>query len=166
VLDHVVLRLVCENPQHGFAISKELDADESLATVMKVRRSLVYRSINSLEAAGFIRPSKTEAGVQGSERTVYSPTTRGRMTSAKWLESIVEHPRDARIELLAKFVLRSRANLSNKGLAKRQRDLFSVFAQEFKAKEKAAVPSTKLVARWKYESIHAMIRLLDSVIDE
>jgi len=166
VLDHVVLRLVCEKPQHGFAISKELDADESLVTVMKVRRPLVYRSINSLEAAGLIRPSKTEAGVQGSERTVYSPTARGKTTSAKWLESIVEHPRDARIELLAKFVLRSRANLTNKGLAKRQRDLFSVFAQEFKAKEKAAEPNTKLVARWRYESIHAMIRLLDSVIDE
>jgi hypothetical protein len=56
--------------------------------------------------------------------------------------------------------------LTNKCLAKRQRDLFSVFAQEFKAKEKAAEPNTKLVARWRYESIHAMIRLLDSVIDE
>jgi len=133
---------------------------------MKVRRPLVYRSINSLEAAGLIRPSKTEAGIKGSERTVYCPTTRGKTTSAKWLESIVEHPRDARIELLAKFVLRSRASLSNKGLAKRQRDFFSVFAQEFKAKEKAAGPNTKLVARWRYESIHAMIRLLDSVIDE
>ena len=166
VLDYVVLRLVCEKPQHGFAISKELDADESLVTVMKVRRPLVYRSINSLEAAGLIRPSKTEAGDQGSERTVYSPTARGKATSAEWLESIVEHPRDARIELLAKFVLRGRANLSNKGLAKRQRDLFSVFAQELKTKEKVAEPNTKLVARWRYESIHAMIRLLDSVIDE
>jgi PadR family transcriptional regulator AphA len=165
VLDHVVLRLVCEKPQHGFAISKELDADESLVTVMKVRRPLVYRSINSLEAAGLIRPSKTEAGDQGSERTVYSPTARGKATSAEWLESIVEHPRDARIELLAKFVLRSRANMSNKGLAKRQREIFSVFAQEFKAKEKVAERNTKLVARWRYESIHAMIRLLDSVID-
>ena len=166
VLDHIVLTLVCEKPQHGFAISKELDTDESLVAVMKVRRPLVYRSINSLEAAGLIRPSKTEAGVQGSERTVYSPTARGKTTSAKCLVSIVEHPRDARIELLAKFVLRSRANLTNKGLATRQRDLFSVFALEFKAKEKAAEPNTKLVARWRYESIHAMIRLLDSVIDE
>lgn len=166
VLDHVVLRLVCEHPQHGFAISKELDADESLATVMKVRRPLVYRSINSLETAGLIRPLKTEAGAHGSERTVYSPTARGKTMSAKWLESIVEHPRDARIELLVKFALRSRANMSITSLAKRQRDHFLVFAQEFKAKEKAAKPNTKLVARWRCESIHAMIRLLDSVIDE
>jgi len=166
VLDHVVLTLVCEKPKHGFAISKELDADESLVTVMKIRRPLVYRSINSLEAAGLIRPSKTEAGAQGSERTVYSPTARGKATSAEWLESIVEHPRDARIELLVKFALRSRANMPNEDLAKRQRDLFSVFAQEFKAKEKVADPNTKLVARWRYESIHAMMRLLDSVIDE
>jgi hypothetical protein len=56
--------------------------------------------------------------------------------------------------------------MPNEDLAKRQRDLFSVFAQEFKAKEKVADPNTKLVARWRYESIHAMMRLLDSVIDE
>jgi len=165
VLDHIVLALICEKPQHGFAISKELDADESLVTVMKVRRPLVYRSINSLEAAGLIKPTKTEAGAQGSERTVYSPTSRGKAASTEWLNTIVEHPRDARIELLAKFVLRSRINLPNVTLAKRQRDLFSTFAQEFKAKERAAAANTKLVARWRYESIHAMIRLLDSVID-
>ena len=164
VLDHIVLTLVCEKPLHGFAISKELDTDESLVAVMKVRRPLVYRSINSLEAAGLIKPTKTEAGVQGSERTVYSPTARGKTTSTEWLESIVEHPRDARIELLAKFVLRGRSNMSNTRLAKRQRDLFSTFAKDFKVRERSADPNTKLVARWRYESINAMIRLLDSVI--
>ena len=151
---------------HGFAISKELDADESLVTVMKVRRPLVYRSINCLEAAGLIKPTKTEAGVQGSERTVYSTTSRGKAESTQWLNSIVEHPRDARIELLAKFVLRTRSGLSNTSLAKRQRNLFSTFAQEFKLRERSTDANTKLVARWRYESIDAMIRLLDSVIEE
>jgi PadR family transcriptional regulator AphA len=116
VLDHIVLALICEKPQHGFAISKELDTDESLVSVMKVRRPLVYRSINSLETAGLVKPTKTEAGTQGSERTVYSPTARGKATSAEWLDSIVDHPRDARIELLAKFVLRGRSNMSNTAL--------------------------------------------------
>ena len=164
VLDHIVLALICEEPQHGFAISKELDSDESLVAVMNVRRPLVYRSINSLEAAGLIRPTKTEAGVQGSKRTVYSPTARGKKSSSQWLNSIVKHPRDARIELLAKFVLRSRSNMSNTSLANKQRDLFTTFAQEFKTIEKTASANTKLVARWRYESITAMIRLLDSVI--
>ena len=95
---------------------------------------------------------------------MYSPTARGKTTSAEWLESIVEHPRDARIELLAKFVLRGRSNMSNTRLAKRQRDLFSTFAKEFKTRERSADLNTKLVARWRYESINAMIRLLDSVI--
>jgi DNA-binding PadR family transcriptional regulator len=164
VLDHIVLALICEKPQHGFAISKELDTDESLVSVMKVRRPLVYRSINSLETAGLVKPTKTEAGTQGSERTVYSPTARGKATSDEWLDSIVDHPRDARIELLAKFVLRGRSNMSNISLAKRQRELFSTFAKDFKVREHSADPNTKLVARWRYESINAMIRLLDSVI--
>jgi len=164
VLDHIVLALINEKPQHGFAIAKELSADESLVAVLNVRRPLVYRSINSLEAAGLIRPTKTEAGRQGSERTVYSPTTSGKSTSKAWLDSIVEHPRDARIELLAKFVLRDRADLSNVGLARRQRKLFAEFAQDFKTKEQNAAPNSKLVSRWRFESIQAMIRLLDSVI--
>ena len=165
VLDHIVLALLNEKPQHGFAIAKELVADESLQAVLTVRRPLVYRSINSLEAAGLIRPTKTEAGQQGSERTVYSPTSQGVSVSKSWLGSIVEHPRDARIELLAKFMLRDRAKLSNVGLAKRQRKLFAQFAYEFKQKEREAATNSKLVLRWRYESIHAMIRLLDSVID-
>jgi hypothetical protein len=80
------------------------------------------------------------------------------------MDSIVEHPRDARIELLAKFVLRDRANLSNVGLARRQRKLFAEFAQDFKTKEQNAAPNSKLVSRWRFENIQAMIRLLDSVI--
>ena len=164
VLDHIVLALINEKPQHGFAIAKELSADESLVAVLNVRRPLVYRSINSLEAAGLILPTKTEAGRQGSERTVYSPTAKGKSTSKAWLDNIVEHPRDARIELLAKFVLRDRANLSNVGLARRQRKLFAEFAQDFKTKEQNAAPNSKLVSRWRFESIQAMIRLLDSVI--
>lgn len=164
VLDHIVLALINEQPQHGFAVAKELSADESLAAVMTVRRPLVYRSINSLVAAGLIRPRKTEAGKQGSERTVYSTTTTGKAVSKTWLNSIVDHPRDARIELLAKFVLRNRAKLSNVSLAKRQRTLFTKFANEFKSKEREATPESKLVARWRYESIQAMIRLLDSVV--
>lgn len=163
VLDHIVLALICEKPQHGFAISKELDSDESLVAVLKVRRPLVYRSINSLEEAKLIKPSRTEAGIQGSQRTVLSATTSGKHATATWLNSIVDHPRDARIELLAKFVLRTRLGLPNTTLASQQRDLFSVFATEFKSKERNADPSTKLVAKWRYESICAMIRLLDSV---
>lgn len=159
-----MLALICEKPQHGFAISKELDSDESLVAVLNVHRPLVYRSINSLEAARLIKPTRTEAGVQGSKRTVYSPTARGKTTTSQWLNSIVDHPRDARIELLAKFVLRSRSRMSNISLAKKQRNLFTKFAQEFKAKEKTAAANTRLVARWRYESITAMIRLLDSVI--
>jgi hypothetical protein len=54
--------------------------------------------------------------------------------------------------------------LSNTSLAKRQRNLFSTFAQEFKLRERSKDANTKLVARWRYESIDAMIRLLDSVI--
>jgi uncharacterized lipoprotein YddW (UPF0748 family) len=50
------------------------------------------------------------------------------------------------------------------GLARRQRKLFAEFAQDFKTKEQNAAPNSKLVSRWRFENIQAMIRLLDSVI--
>ena len=123
VLDQIVLAIIGEKPQHGFAVSKELETDPSLSAVIRARRPLVYRSINSLVNAKLIRETKTEPGDQGSPRVVYATTATGKNTTTKWLNDTVDHPRDARIELLAKFVLRNRRAMNSKQLATRQRKL-------------------------------------------
>ncbi len=65
MLDQIVLAIIGEKPQHGFAVSKELETDPSLSAVLRARRPLVYRSINSLVEAKLIRETKTEPGDQG-----------------------------------------------------------------------------------------------------
>ena len=163
VLDQIVLAIIGEKPLHGFAISKALEHDPSLAAVIRIRRPLVYRSINCLLEAKLIRESKTEPGDQGSQRVIYTATTSGKLASATWLNAVVEHPRDARIELLAKFVLRSRRNLKNQNLAKRQKKLFERQATKLQISASLATDDVRLVSLWRVENINAMIRLLDAV---
>ena len=163
VLDQIVLAIIGEKPRHGFAVSKELERDPSLSAVIRIRRPLVYRSINCLLSAKLIRETKVEPGDQGSQRVVYTVTASGKLASTKWLNEVVEHPRDARIELLAKFVLRSRRNLKNQQLAKRQKKLFERQAAKLRASANSATDDVRLVALWRVENINAMIRLLDVV---
>jgi len=163
VLDQMVLAIIGEAPKHGFAISKELEHDPSLAAVIRIRRPLVYRSINCLLAAKLIRESKVEPGDQGSQRVIYMATAIGKAASTTWLNAVVEHPRDARIELLAKFVLRSRRKLKNQQLAKRQKKLFELQAAKLKISAEMATDDVRLVSLWRVENINAMIRLLDAV---
>ncbi len=163
VLDQIVLAIIGEKPQHGFAVSKELERDPSLSAVIRIRRPLVYRSINYLLSAKLIRETKVEPGDQGSQRVVYTVTASGKHVGTTWLNEVVEHPRDARIELLAKFVLRSRRNLKNQQLAKRQKKLFENQASKLQASANSATDEVRLVSLWRVENINAMIRLLDAV---
>lgn len=163
VLDQIVLAIIGEKPQHGFAISKELDNDPSLAAVVRIRRPLVYRSINCLLDAKLIRESKIEPGDQGSQRVIFTVTSTGKLVSTTWLNEVVDHPRDARIELLAKFVLRNRRNLKNQQLAKRQKKLFERQVAKLQVSANLATDDVRLVSLWRVENINAMIRLLDAV---
>ena len=163
VLDQIVLAIIGEKPRHGFAVSKELETDPSLSAVIRARRPLVYRSINSLVDAKLIRETKTEPGDQGSPRVIYAATATGKSKTTKWLNDTVNHPRDARIELLAKFVLRNRRNLTNQQLAKRQKKLFENQAAKLQVSTNLATDDVRLVSLWRVENINAMIRLLEAV---
>src|SRR5262245_47571816 len=107
--DSVVLGLIAEHPRHGFAVARELRADASIGQIWTVHRPLVYRAIDHLARAELVEPTHTEPGEQGPDRTVYRVTRRGRERHRRWLEHPVEHPRQARAELLSKFLFLARA---------------------------------------------------------
>ena len=160
LIDQVVLALLVEEPRHGFGIAAEIARDEALSMAISVRRPLVYRALNDLEAARLIEPARTETGKRGAPRTIYRATNDGKKHATAWLEAVVTHPRDARIELLAKFALRSRRGLSNRRLAARQRKHFEPIAASLRQKTTAISPTADLVRKWRHESINAMIGLL------
>ena len=154
--DHVVLALIVEEPQHGFAIAKTLAEDEQLAQVITLSRPLVYRSLSTLVARGLIRATRTEPGKQGRERTVYRATAAGSRANREWLSSVVDHPRDARVDLLAKFVLRSRRGLDNASLARRQIAEFSSLSDRLGRSRS----TDDVVSAWRRESLQATMRVL------
>jgi PadR family transcriptional regulator AphA len=160
LLDQVVLAVIDEAPQHGFGVAKALADDDALAMAITVRRPLIYRSIDALAVVGLIEPARTEAGQRGAPRTIYHATARGRELTREWLDAVVTHPRDARLELLAKFALRSRRGMSNRALAATQRQHFEPMAAALRNSRGDVTPTADLVRRWRYESLNAMVGLL------
>jgi len=161
VADHVVLALVAEEPQHGFAIAKTLSTDDQLAQVITLTRPLVYRSLATLVEQGLIRAIRTEPGKQGRDRTVYRATAAGNRSNDEWLHTVVDHPRDARVDLLAKFVLRARRGLDNSSLARRQIKAFSPLSTRLGRSHARG----DVVSLWRRESLNATMRVLRTIAD-
>lgn len=158
--DRVVLALLVEEPRHGFAVARILSSDEHLSQTVTVSRPVVYRSLNTLLERGLIRAVRREPGTHGSDRTVYRPTARGIREDAAWLDEPVVLPRDARIDLLTKFILRTRRGLDNRDLARRQIERFESRAERFEADG----PVSDLVSIWRQESLAATVRALRRIV--
>lgn len=164
--DWVVLGLITEEPRHGFSAARELRAEEPLGKVWTVHRPLVYRAFERLQAAGLIEPTHVEPGDQGPQRTVFRATRIGREHFGGWLDHVVEHPRDARAELLAKFVFLARRGEPLAPLAQRQLRHFEPVTVGLERAVGDALGTDRLVARWRLETIRTINATLDAVASE
>jgi DNA-binding PadR family transcriptional regulator len=164
--DWVVLGVVIEEPRHGFAAARELKADEPLGRVWTVHRPLVYRAFEHLHAAGLIEPTRVEPGDQGPQRTVFRATRTGRERFGRWLDEVVEHPREARAELLAKFVFVARRREPMAPLARRQLAQFAPVTAGLERAVDAARGTDRLIALWRLETVRAINSTLDALASE
>lgn len=120
--DYAVLGLLAERPSHGFALSKQLDSDSEIGRIYKVRRPLVYRSLDRLVDEGYAKPIATEKGSAGPKRVIHQATSSGLSLLRDWLVEPVEHVRDLRIEFLLKLTLMRRSSHSPLHLIRNQRE--------------------------------------------
>jgi PadR family transcriptional regulator AphA len=162
--DWIVLAVLAEDPRHGFSVARELAPDAPIGQVWTVRRPLVYRSLEYLVGDGLIEASRMEPGTQGPHRTVYRATRAGRSRLTRWLDEPVDHPRDVRAELLAKFVLRARRGDALTPLAERQLEWFAPVTEGLSRAARRAVGPDRVVARWRLESTRAIARTLDAIV--
>lgn len=161
--DWVVLGVVAERPTHGWPVVRELAPGGAIGKIWTVSRPLVYRSLATLLAAGFIEERGEAAGVRGPQRTIVRATRQGRGALRRWLDQPVDHVREVRSELLVKLALLERAGRSPDALVARQLEqLEPVFAAV--TRRPPADGFDSVLATWRREQAMAVRRFLRAQI--
>jgi DNA-binding PadR family transcriptional regulator len=152
----VLLGLLDESPNHGFALARLLGRGGEIGRVWAASRPLTYRAIEQLVADDLITPARTEAG-DGPVRTVYRLRPAGRRAVRQWLATPVARFRDVRAELIVKLLLLERSNRSTAPLLRDQRRAFA----DALALAQGTV-ETDAVSRWRRSQAHAIEAFLES----
>ena len=158
-----VLALVRERSTHGFAIAKEFAPDGDLGQIWTVRRPIVYRSLGRLEMLGLVEQLDTEPGERGPVRTRVQVTREGRAVVDRWLRLPAEHVRDLRTRLLLQFRLLDRRGIDLVPLAKAQLARLHPITASLRRQAEMTPGFPGLLARWRYESAEAAVRVLESI---
>lgn len=161
--DWAVLCVVAEGPTHGWPVVRELGADGSLGRVWTVARAVVYRSLSTLTAKGFVEECGDAPSSKGPQRTMVRATRSGHAALRRWLDTPVEHVRDVRTELLLKLAVLDRAGLPVRNLVEQQRDQLAPLVRAVSARPSGEGFDLTL-ARWRREQALAVDRFLESLV--
>jgi len=159
----LVLCLVREQPRHGFAIARLLEADGSLGKVWRVPKPVIYRALQRLEQLGLVRTTEQQATSQGPVRSLIDATPAGREAADAWLTRPVSHNREVRSELLVKLALLDRTGTDPQPLLATQREHLAPLAESLRARLGDATGFDRTLALWRYETVSATIRFLDAL---
>ena len=159
----LVLCMVCENTQHGFAIARQLGADGSMGRVWRVPKPVVYRSLARLEHLGLVRSTEQQPSSQGPVRSLAEATPAGKEQAAAWLGRPSSHNRDVRSELLVKLALLDRSGTDPQPLLNAQREQLLPVARALQARLAAAEGFDRTLVLWRVETISATLHFLDGV---
>jgi DNA-binding PadR family transcriptional regulator len=83
--DLVLLSLLAERPMHGYQANLELERRQ-VRDWAGISRPQVYYSLEKLQQQGLIRAAESEDPAAGPERSVFTPTAKGRNALAAALE--------------------------------------------------------------------------------
>ena len=158
-----VLSLVGEGPTHGFAVARAMAAGGEVGRVWAMRRPLVYRTLDQLEARGLTRVAGTEASESGPPRTLIESTGEGTRMVGEWLREPVEHLRDARSELMLKLLFLDRRAADPGPLLAAQREWLVEREDGLRAEVRDAEGFARTLALWRAESAAAAIRFVDAL---
>lgn len=161
----LVLCLVSDAPTHGFAISRILAGDGELGHVWRVPKPVIYRGLQRLEALQLVATIEVQPSNAGPARSLIAATNAGRQAAAAWLAKPASHTRDIRSELLIKLALLQRAGADPGPLLAAQRDQLHPVAAGLREQLEAADGFDRMVNMWRYETVTATLRFLDSLQD-
>ncbi len=159
----LVLCLVCEKPQHGFAIARLLGSDGDLGRIWRVPKPVVYRALQRLEHAGLLQATEPEPSTMGPVREPVMATRAGQKLAADWLTKPASHARDVRSELLAKLALLDRSGADPWPLIEAQRELLVPVASALDDRLARAAGFDRTLILWRSETVSATLRFLDAM---
>jgi DNA-binding PadR family transcriptional regulator len=159
-----VLGVVAEGPTHGFAVARSLEPGGEVGRVWSMRRPLVYRTLDVLADRELTRTAGTEASTAGPQRTLVEVTGDGDQQVAEWLQSPVEHVRDARSQLLLKLLFLDRRGLAPDALLAAQSERFREQERELRNRLDEAEGFTRTLALWRVENTAAAVRFVDALV--
>ena len=144
-----VLSSLTEKPMHPYEISQTLrqrGKDQSI----KLNYGALYSVVDSLAAAGLIRPRETVRDGKRPERTVYEITDAGHDEHEDWLSSLLGepvreyHPLEAGLALLGGLPPDAVPGLLEERVLKLRVELASV-AESFRISDELGVPEIFVV---------------------
>jgi DNA-binding PadR family transcriptional regulator len=159
----LVLCLVCERPQHGFAIARLLGPGGAMGQVWRVPKPVVYRALQRLEQLGLVQTTEQQPSNQGPVRSLVAPTPAGRKAATAWLVRPAGHNRDVRSELLVKLALLDRAGTDPQDLLDAQRAALVPVARGLEDRLAASSGFERTLALWRCETMSATLRFLDAL---
>jgi DNA-binding PadR family transcriptional regulator len=161
-----VLGLLCVEPTHGWALTRELSRTGELGAIWTTGRPVVYRSLDFLELRGLIRRTHTEPSPTGPPRVVFTPTAAGRRAFKRWLAEPVTHLRDMRPLFLLKLVLAERAGIMPPPILAAQTAAFTEVVGSLEAELAESTGTERILIRFRLESTRAALHFIASVLED
>jgi PadR family transcriptional regulator AphA len=159
-----VLAIIVERPTHGFAIAKDLAPNGDLGRIWTVRRPVVYQALARLEERGLIESRGAEPGHRGPVRTRMGVTRSGAAAVDRWLSTPVRHVRELRTQLMLQLRLLDRRGIDLSPLASAQLELLTPILTALRGQADTGDGFARILARWRYESAEAAVRVLEGVV--
>jgi DNA-binding PadR family transcriptional regulator len=158
-----VLCVVGEQPRRAKAIARLLDSDGSLGQVWRVRKPVIYQTLQRLEHLGLVCTTEQQASNQGPVRSLIDATPSGREAASAWLAQPVPHTRDLRSEFLVKLALLARARADPQPLIRAQREHLAPVADALRERLGSVSGFDRTLALWRFEAVSATVRFLDAL---
>lgn len=101
-LEYILLGLIREQPLHGYALFKKVQATPELSLIWHVKRSKLYYLLEKLESEGFLEMEVSE-DESYPDRKMYHLTGKGEQVFQQWIRSPVKSGRHVRVAFLSKL---------------------------------------------------------------
>ncbi len=161
-----MLALLCERPAHGWALARQLSETGELGSIWSLKRPLVYRGLEILDARGLIVASGHEPGARGPNRTIFRATPAGQSAVSEWLVEPVEHVREGRSLLLLKLVFAQRNCVDPRPMLHAQHEALSEAIESLELRIRESDGVDAILLRYRLESSRAVERFIDGVLVE